>query len=153
MGSCFKGDNIAEYYINTDVPTYNTEEPQQIYRLETVIYILQGGLKMSYWRVYCGDMSYARVYCDLYECLWLYFLSIVEFTSYLCSKQRQCLKFCCWVLQCKATAITHYRTRLSSSEKNRPKVRLACTFLIKIGHVSLMGHALIPLGLFLFQPN
>ena len=33
----------------------------------------------------------------------------------------------------------------------RPKVRLARTFLIKIGYVSLIGHELIPQGLFLIN--
>ena len=32
---------------------------------------------------------YVRVCCDLYECLWLHFLSIVELTNYSCTKHRK----------------------------------------------------------------
>ena len=29
---------------------------------------------------------YVRVFCDLYKCIWLHFLSIVELTNYSCTK-------------------------------------------------------------------
>ena len=37
MGSCDSGDDIPEDHIHTDITTCNIEEPQQKYRLGTVI--------------------------------------------------------------------------------------------------------------------
>ena len=36
MGSCYSDDHIALAHIHMDMPTYNTEEPQQKYSLGTV---------------------------------------------------------------------------------------------------------------------
>ena len=41
MGNCYSIDHIDENHIHTDI-TYNTEEPQQKYRLGTVSNILLG---------------------------------------------------------------------------------------------------------------
>ena len=37
MGSCYTADHIAEDHIHTDITIYYIEEPQQKYRLGTVI--------------------------------------------------------------------------------------------------------------------
>ena len=110
-----------------------------------VHYLLRSVLKVRFYgnTVFypVPNRIYVRVCCDLYECLCIKYCKIFTIVPLALLLGYIMLSHLYYSFP---NSTTQFRTE-------RPKVRVARTFLIKIGHVSLMGLELIPQGLFLIK--